>query len=630
VTEQQCRQPEPDQDGQVFASGTVPPPGNPSANGAHEAIPQRPVALSVVPDNIPAELRAKPQWVVWRYEWKPPKKKAKGKWDKPPSDAHTGRHADSTDPKTWASFEDALRAYTGGGWDGVGFVPTPDDGLGVLDLDKCRDRLSGEVEPWAQAIVAAMDTYAEVSPSGTGLRIPCRGRKPGAKCKKGRVEIFDGMTAGGTPGGKYLTFTGHRLDGAPADIRERQQQLEEVYRKYLDQPKQAKAAKTAEPDPDGPGLTVTVKEGLPDGPLTDEDIVRWAEHGTDAVLTEYWRGGLNGKPSDSEADAGLCSKLLWLVGSADADRVDRLFRQSGRMRPKWDERRGGTTWGRATIDYAVAMQAEYRQPRGVVPEEHDAHGNPQSANAIIVDYFRERYQPVFRRGECVYAEALRRDVGRNEATQTPEIAVIVRLAAAVNAPKNKKGGIEVNKLPGLWATWAKVAWGTLYYSLPDEDQVEEVTEATQAAFRETVARGLLSEVTIGHTQYENRGRERVEVTRHEKRPVLYLAQQVAKGERWSRLRDYPIWGRLGPGEGGNRPVEVAIRSELFAIAKYRPLADLPHSAFARRCEHYAVGHADRAGGVRVVVLAPDFLSPLWFATEEGVQAEPGSVGQPTS
>src|SRR5262245_2871933 len=129
-----------------------------------EASPERPEALRVEADNIPAELRKRQQWVLWKYVWKPEKKRkdgGKGDWDKPLFDVHTGKHASSTNPDTWATFEEVLAAYEAGGWDGVGFIPTPDDGLVVIDLDGCRDKKAAAVEPWAQKIVDEMKTYTE-------------------------------------------------------------------------------------------------------------------------------------------------------------------------------------------------------------------------------------------------------------------------------------------------------------------------------------------------------------------------------------------------------------------------------------------------------------------------------------
>src|SRR5262249_39190507 len=111
-----------------------------------------------------------------------------------------------------------------------------EDGFVIIDLDRCRDPETGAIEPWAATIMAEMNTYSEASPSGTGLRLVAFGRKPDReRSKNGPVEIYDGLTKNGKPGGRYLTFTGHRIEGTPAEVCERQQQLSAIYFRELKQ-----------------------------------------------------------------------------------------------------------------------------------------------------------------------------------------------------------------------------------------------------------------------------------------------------------------------------------------------------------------------------------------------------------
>ena len=52
----------------------------------------------------------------------------------------------------------------------------------------------------------------------------------------------------------------------------------------------------------------------------------------------------------------LCSILsFWTQG--EAARIDRLYRRSDLMRPKWDEARGDTTYGAGTVEKAIVFQA---------------------------------------------------------------------------------------------------------------------------------------------------------------------------------------------------------------------------------------------------------------------------------
>src|SRR5262245_22242695 len=125
----------------------------------------RPRALDVRPEGVPAELRERHQWLLWRYE------RRDGHWTKPPYTT-AGSPSSSTDPSTWTTFERALDAYrAGGGWDGIGYAHLSEEQLTGIDLDKCRDPASGAINPEDAAIVADLDTYAEVSPSAEGVRL---------------------------------------------------------------------------------------------------------------------------------------------------------------------------------------------------------------------------------------------------------------------------------------------------------------------------------------------------------------------------------------------------------------------------------------------------------------------------
>ena len=92
---------------------------------------QTEIAIDV--GQIPHELKALAQWVVWRNEQPDPKGKAK----KVPYDPKTGRRASITDPTTWADFETCCLAFEQGGYDGVGYVFTKNDLFCGIDLDHC-------------------------------------------------------------------------------------------------------------------------------------------------------------------------------------------------------------------------------------------------------------------------------------------------------------------------------------------------------------------------------------------------------------------------------------------------------------------------------------------------------------
>jgi putative DNA primase/helicase len=147
--------------------------------------------------NIPEELRSYNQWVLWKWVIR------NGKRTKPPYDPKTKRGASHAAPATWGTFDQAIKALDNG-FGGIGFVFTEDDPFCGIDLDKCRDPQTGEVESWAVKIIRDFDSYTEVSPSGTGLKIFIKGKLPGGGIKTKHIEIYDRL--------RFFTVTGDRYD----------------------------------------------------------------------------------------------------------------------------------------------------------------------------------------------------------------------------------------------------------------------------------------------------------------------------------------------------------------------------------------------------------------------------------
>ena len=85
----------------------------------------------------------------------------------------TGKAASATDPLSWAGLGEAQEAVARDRLTGLGFVLNGDGVVG-LDLDSCRCSATGAIAPWATKIIKALRSYAEVSPSGTGVKILCR------------------------------------------------------------------------------------------------------------------------------------------------------------------------------------------------------------------------------------------------------------------------------------------------------------------------------------------------------------------------------------------------------------------------------------------------------------------------
>ena len=118
-------------------------------------------------DNIPDELRAKQQWVLWMLEM------VDGRLTKVPYTVAGGK-ASATNPQTWATFESCRDALRSNKFSGLGFVFADGGELTGIDLDKHRDPATGELDSFAAECVARLNSYTEESQSGTGAHIIAR------------------------------------------------------------------------------------------------------------------------------------------------------------------------------------------------------------------------------------------------------------------------------------------------------------------------------------------------------------------------------------------------------------------------------------------------------------------------
>jgi hypothetical protein len=298
------------------------------------------------PERIPAELRDLPQWVLWRSE------RRDGKATKVPYQAkYPTRRASSTDPTTWASYEEVLRSAAE--VDGVGFVFSDSDPFAGVDFDHCVD--AEGIDPHVENHIRQLDSYAETSVSGNGIHVIMKASVNGDRCRTGKTawngdfETYDRA--------RFFTITGDHVPGTPATINERQAALNTVREHIFAPPKEKPRA---EPHGD------------------DHDLLeraRKARNGT-KFSRLYDSAGHEGYASDSEADLALCDLLAFWTGP-DHARIDGLFRFSARMREKWDSRRGESTYGEQTIARALGGRTEFYKE--AAPESETPEDEPESA-----------------------------------------------------------------------------------------------------------------------------------------------------------------------------------------------------------------------------------------------------------
>lgn len=153
-------------------------------------------------EHIPSELRRLKQWVCWRLI------EREGRMTKMPCQPN-GRPANSTDRTTWSTFTQCVQASER--FSGIGFVFAT--GYVGIDLDKVRDPQSGETEEWARKVIRELDSYTELSQSGTGWHVIIRSQLPSGGNRKGRMEMYDS--------GRFFVMTGKQPTGTSREIQSR-------------------------------------------------------------------------------------------------------------------------------------------------------------------------------------------------------------------------------------------------------------------------------------------------------------------------------------------------------------------------------------------------------------------------
>ena len=295
------------------------------------------IDLRNLKSKVPPKLLKYSNWVAFYLETRPD-----GKTDKIPTDPHTGGNASSTDPQTWGTFNQAVERAIRDNLPGVGFVFT-DTPICGIDLDHCRSPQTGEIESWAWVYIRMLDTYTEVSPSGTGIHCLTLGNLPPCGRKREKVEMYDT--------GRFFTFTGQHLEGTPTTVEKRTEALAILHRLVFgeEKPKPTPARRPAS------------------SPLPDDQklLARIRESKQAAKFEQLWSGDTSGYPSPSEADFALCGMLAFWTGGDEAQ-MDRLFRRSGLYREKWDVRHynDDRTYGQGTIFKVLEGQIEFYTPGG--------------------------------------------------------------------------------------------------------------------------------------------------------------------------------------------------------------------------------------------------------------------------
>jgi putative DNA primase/helicase len=278
--------------------------------------------------HVPTTIASHRRWVLWRQE------RRDGTWTKIPYRWNVDRPASSTDPETWGTLDDVSTRYLQGGYTGLGYVLG--DGVTGVDLDHVRDPDTGDLTTEAQDILRRLDSYSEVSVGAHGVHVLLLGAMPVGGKRRGHIEMYSE--------GRYFTYSGMHIEGTPTDLQERQIELNALHASIFSYP------------PEVPTPTITPIPSIGISTLSDEELISRVQNlsGVGAL----WTGEIGEYGSRSEADLALVNAIAFYAG-ADTRRIDFIFRQSGLMRPKWDERRGEKTYGELTCIKAVQGRKQF-------------------------------------------------------------------------------------------------------------------------------------------------------------------------------------------------------------------------------------------------------------------------------
>lgn len=234
--------------------------------------------------NIPTSLKQNALWCVWKWN---------GENKKIPINPITGEYGQSNNRSTFSDFETAATVCDRDGYAGLGLGIF--NGFSAIDIDHCIEK--GQLSEMAKDIIDRMDSYTEISPSGTGIRIIFTVKDFAYDTdrfyinnQKIGLEVY---VSGAT--NKFVTITGDTLCKKP--IRSAAESLSEVLQLYM-----GRATKS-----------ITPKQT----PLTKETSLLDIGLQKDKKLIAYWSGD---RPlqSESENDMGFMAKLLyWTNGNVD-------------------------------------------------------------------------------------------------------------------------------------------------------------------------------------------------------------------------------------------------------------------------------------------------------------------------
>ena len=284
-------------------------------------------------ENIPDELKREKRWCLYKIIQRD------GKNTKLPL-MPNGKPAKSNDKTTWNSYEDCITSLNQNIGDGLGFMLG--DGYIGIDIDKVSDdifvySMDYHAKSMTADFLRGISTYAEISPSKTGLHFIGKGEVPGIRKRYKNLEIYDKD--------RFFTITGNIIkDRDRNKIINIDSELSPLYEKYMPKINVINSENKRNP-------TVTSYNGEQDvlEKLFDRGYFSYTGEDLRRIYYGNYKSYFN---SRSEADFFMLQRLLYYT--ADVEQSISFMENSGLKREKWYKRRGNTDYIHYIADKAIS------------------------------------------------------------------------------------------------------------------------------------------------------------------------------------------------------------------------------------------------------------------------------------
>lgn len=425
-------------------------------------------------EKFPEKLRNMPRWVCWQRQ---PDPKHPDKPRKVPMAADGRGCAKSNNPKTWGTYEQAQATYKARGYDGLGFMLG--GGVFGVDIDHCMT--DGQPSAFAKEIMSRLPTYTEVSPSGTGLHLLAEGTLPNGNQgrRKGALELYGK--------GRYFTVTGQHI-GSHTALYDGTEAAASIIRDYIEKP--------------SPSNT----------PLTDNTklLQKIDDSKQGRQFKALWNGDTSAHNGDaSAADIALCNILAFWTGK-DAVQMDELFRQSGLMRSKWDERHGRDTYGALTIEKAIAeckdVYTGHKTRPQLAPEGSLFYPYEQAYNSVSgfrCELGKISAEKIIQGGEITYvplanfAPIIREEITRDDGAEAKKEMRIEAISESGHVFPSAV--VPSAKLTSM--AWVMDSWGVEANIFHGQNKKDQLRDAMQQASLS----GLSKRTVYSHTGWRKIG-----------------------------------------------------------------------------------------------------------------------------